>query len=97
MLTISGSAQFTVENGKFSCGDKHLFTLFSVEENFEDNLGNIENFLNNLGWDDIFIEQTELVNDSNAIEHSILKQAYEKAEIEGLSVVINNSPLACEA
>ncbi|WDE10590.1 hypothetical protein [Thalassomonas haliotis] len=97
MLIISGSAEYMAENEKFTKGDRHMLTLFLQKGELEDNLDNIESFLINLGWDEILIEQTEWVADNSTIEHSILQQAYAKAEIQGLSLVAFNEPLACAA
>ena len=97
MLIISGTAEFITENEKFTKGDRHIITLFSTDENLEGNLDNIENLPNNLGWDEILIEETELLSDDSVIEHSILQQAYDKAEVQGLSLVAYNEPLACAA
>jgi len=97
MLIISGSAEYMAENNKFTKGDRHIITLFLNNGELEENLVTIEDFLNNLGWDEILIEQTEWVADNSTIEHSILQQAYAKAENQGLSLVAFNEPLACAA
>lgn len=97
MLIISGSAEYMAENEKFTKGDRHIITLFLQNGELEENLANIESFLMNLGWDEILIEQTEWVADNSTIEHSILQQAYAKAETQGLSLVAFNEPMACAA
>ena len=97
MLIISGSAEFISENERFTKGNRHVITLFSLDENLEQNLQTIETYLNNLGWDEILLEQTESLKDDSNIQHHILQQAYDKAKIQGMSLVAYNDPLACAA
>jgi hypothetical protein len=93
MLIISGSAQYTLASNQYKKGDRHIFTLFSANENFEGSLGVIEVFLNQRGWHDILIMETELRDSCKEIEHSILKQGFEKAAMQGLALVVNNMAL----
>ncbi len=93
MLIISGTAQSTVDSDQYHKDDKHLITLFSQDENFEDQLDNIETYLNDLGWDNIVIEQTEVIDNSDVFDHQVLKDAYEKANQQKFAVVVNNVPL----
>ena len=94
MLIISGLAQSTKEHNMYSKGDRHLFTMFAKNETLDDNLDTIEEFFNDLGWDDIIIEEAEVIKNSQKLNHSVLKGGFEKAIAKGLSVVINNVPLA---
>lgn len=93
MLIISGTAECTTKNDKYNQGDRHIITVFSPNEILDENLSLIETYLNDLGWDDILIEETQLILNSNELEHSVLKEGFEKALEQGLSVVINNEPL----
>ena len=94
MLIVSGTAEFNSDKGQFNKGEKHLITIFSNNENLEDNLSSIEVHLNQLGLDNIFIEESELVDDKEILAHSVLKDGFDKAINQGLAVVVNNVPLA---
>jgi hypothetical protein len=99
MLIISGSAQHTLDNSTlnnriFKKGDLHTFTLFSNNEDLESSLSSIESYLNKLGWDDITIEETQLIQDSAEFDHAVLKEGFEKANKEGFAVVINNDAVS---
>ena len=98
MLIISGSAQYILEENQpgthsYNKDDQHTFTLFSVNENLDDNLSAIEKFLNDLGWDEILIEETHLIENSDELDHSVLKGGFDKAIKQDLAVVINNIPV----
>jgi len=97
MLVISGTAQYQLDEGQYSKGNWHTFTLFSVNENFDAILDDVEAHLNELGWDDIFIGQAELIADDTQLDHSILKQGFEKALSQGMSVVMNNEAITSVA
>ncbi|MEW6981663.1 hypothetical protein AAD001_03305 [Colwelliaceae bacterium 6471] len=97
MLVISGTAQYCGEDGQYAKGDLHSFTMFSNDENFEGILDTIESYLNDLGWDDILVTETELIASDSGLEHQILKQAFDKAANEGMAVVVNNSPITSVA
>lgn len=94
MLIISGSAEFTGEADKFVKGDLHTFTMFCLNENLDDQLEDIEIFFNERDWDQIVIEEAGLIDNENVLENDILKQAYNKANVEKLSVVIQNTPIS---
>lgn len=97
MLIISGSAQFNLDHGQYHKGDRHLLTLFSATECLEDNLANIEMYLNQRGWQYIMIEETQFSDGLAPIEHSLLKTGFEKAAREGLSLMVNTSALSTSA
>ncbi len=97
MLIISGTAQFTLENGNYSKDDVHIFNLFSLDEDLENNLNSIETYLNNLGWDNIFVEETQIINDKSELDHKVLLGGYDKAMDKGYAVVINNLPVILAA
>lgn len=93
MLIISGSAEFIGETNQFTKGDSHAFTMFCSNENLDDQLPDIERFFNHLNWDQILIEEAGIVDNDEALNNSTLKQAFNKANKEHLSVVMQNSPL----
>lgn len=97
MLTISGTAEYILADERYGKGDRHAFTLFSVDENFEDNLEKIEKYLNGLGWDEIVIEEVHAITSIDDVEHAVLKQGYELAEQQDMSFVINNTPATATA
>lgn len=94
MLIISGSAEFIGETDSFVKGNLHVFTMFCANEDLDDQLKEIENFFNDRNWDQILIEEAGLIDDDATLENDTLKQAYNKAHIEQLSVVIQNTPIS---
>lgn len=93
MLIINGTAELMRDSKELIAGTRHEFNLFSNETPFEEQLIQIEDYLMNLGWDNIEVLSNGIVTSADDITHSILKQAYDKAKEEGFSVVINNQPL----
>jgi len=94
MLIIAGSAEFVGETDKFTKGNSHAFTMFCSNEDMDSQLKEIEAFFNQRNWDEISIDEAELINNSEVLNNDILKQAFDKANLEGLSVVIQNSPMS---
>jgi hypothetical protein len=93
MLIINGTAELMRDNSELSSGNRHEFNMFSKEMPFEQQLSQIEEYLMTKGWDNIEILSNGIVNDVNDITHSVLKEAYDKAESEGFSVTVNNKAL----
>lgn len=99
MLIIAGTAEFIGETNKFKKGDVHSFTMFCLNEDLDSQLNEIEAFFNNSDWDEIRIEQTELVDnnlldgDSDLLNNDTLKLAYKNASIDGLSMIMKNDPI----
>jgi len=100
MLIIGGTAEFIGETDKFTKGNLHAFTMFCSNEDLDSQLKEIEIFFNERLWDEIRIEEAELVDeeslsgDSELLNNDILKLAYSKANVEGLSVVMQNTPMS---
>jgi hypothetical protein len=98
MLIISGKAHYIKNDQEsFTNGALHGFTMFSINEDFEGNLTNIEAFLINNGWDNISVDEVEIIADSSALEHPVLIEAFTKAEQQENALVIHNEPLASVA
>jgi hypothetical protein len=93
MLIMSGRAQFINKTSKYVQGDVHSITLFSNKGSFDDNLLLVEGYLNDLGWDDIFIDETEIIKNKIELKHEVLIGGYEKAIAQDISVVVNNIAL----
>ena len=93
MLIMSGTAQFINQTCNYIQGDVHNITLFASEGALEDNLPLIESYLNDLGWDDIFIEETEIIENKTQLKHEVLIGGYDKAIAKKVSVVVNNIAL----
>ena len=93
MLIMSVTAQFFNQTGNYIQGEVHSITLFSHKGSFEENLPLVESYLNDLGWDDIFIGETEIIKDNTTLKHEVLIKAYDKAVAQDISVVVNNIAL----
>lgn len=93
MLAISGTAESMIEGTQFNIGKKHSFNLFCENENLEEQLDKIENYLVKKGWDNIVIEEQELLESKEVIDHSVLVEAFELAKEDGISGVVNITPL----
>lgn len=94
MLIINGTAQFMLENGDRTKGDIHSFNMFSTNENFEEQLMDIEGFFLSRGWDNIEIDAQGIIENDSEIKHSVLMQAYKKAKQEGICGVVDNAPVS---
>ncbi|NQY86545.1 MAG: hypothetical protein HRT51_02185 [Colwellia sp.] len=93
MLIINGTAELMHNNSELAKGTRHEFNMFSKEMPFEQQLTQIEEYLMTRGWDNIEILSNGIISDVKNITHSILQQAYKKAQKEGLAVTVNNQPL----
>ncbi|MEW6994584.1 hypothetical protein AADZ84_10010 [Colwelliaceae bacterium MEBiC 14330] len=94
MLIINGTAELMHDNQEFTKGTRHEFNMFSREMPFEQQLTQIEEYLVNRGWDNIEVLNNGVIDNAEAITHSVLQQAFEKAKKEGFAVTVNNQPLA---
>jgi len=93
MLIINGTAELMHDNSKLASDSRHEFNMFSKEMPFEQQLTQIEEYLMCRGWDNIEILSNGIINDVKDITHTVLQQAYDKAECEGFAVTINNQAL----
>jgi hypothetical protein len=93
MLIINGTAELMHDNQEFTKGTRHEFNMFSREMPFEQQLTQIEEYLVNRGWDNIEELNNGVIDNAEAITHSVLQQAFEKAKKEGFAVTVNNQPL----
>ena len=94
MLIISGSAQCILDRALYKKGDLHTITLFSINEDFDNSLTDIESYLNKMGWDDIVIEETQIIDNSNDFDHNVLKEGFEKAQKQNYALVVHNEPVS---
>ncbi len=93
MLIINGTAELMQDNEEFTKGTRHEFNMFSREMPFEQQLTQIEEYLVNRGWDNIEVLDNGVINYAEEITHSVLQQAYQKAQNEGFAVTVNNQAL----
>jgi hypothetical protein len=94
MLIINGTAQLMHDNKEFTKGTRHEFNMFSREMPFEQQLTQIEKHLVDRGWDNIEVVSNGVINNAEEITHDVLKQAFNKATIEGFAVTVNNQALS---
>ncbi len=91
MLILNGSAECVSESNEQKLGNRYAFTMFSSNDNLDDQLADIEQYLVSRGWDNIEITENGLIDNIEGIQHSVLIDAFKKAQSEGFSVVINNT------
>lgn len=89
MLIISGTAECITPSEQYNVGNIHSLMMFTTDEVLENNLASIEKNLNNLGWDEINIEDAEVVSDVSDLNHQVLIEGYKKAKQEGLAFVVS--------
>ena len=94
MLVLSGFAESMRDQNDIIKGNKYEFNLFCQNENLDEQLTSIEEYMNNKGWDNIVINQQELLEDVSDINHEVLLDAYQLAITEGISGVVNKNPIA---
>ncbi len=93
MLILNGSAEYMLSSGEQVKGDRHGFNMFVKSDHLDDQLNNIEAYLVARGWDNIEITDNGLIENIEGINHSVLIEAFKKAQNEGLSVVVNNTAI----
>jgi hypothetical protein len=93
MLILNGSAECVSDSNEQILGNIHPFNMFLKNDNLDEQLNDIEKYLVNRGWDNIEITDNGLIDNIEGIQHSILIEAFKKAQNEGFSVVINNKAL----
>lgn len=96
MLVISGVAESVKADPakNISKGNVHGFNLFSCNENLEEQLDSIEAYFNARGWDNIVIEEQELINDATDVKHDVMIEAINVAKSDGMAGVFHNEPVA---
>jgi len=93
MLIVNGSAECMSTSTKQVKGDRHGFNMFVKNDNLEAQLKDIENYLVARDWDNIEITDNGLIENIEGISHSVLIEAFKKAQNEGLAVVVNNTAM----
>ncbi len=93
MLILNGSAEYMLETGGQTMGEIHGFNMFVKDDDLNSALGNIEKYLVDRGWDNIEITDNGLIENIEGIQHSVLIEAFKKAQNEGFAVVINNNAM----
>lgn len=93
MLILNGSAEYMLTNGEQTKGNRHGFNMFVKNDDLNTQLVDIEKYLVNKGWDNIEITENGLIENIEDINHSVLIEAFKKAQTEGLSVVVNNKAM----
>jgi hypothetical protein len=93
MLILNGSAEFMLTDGEQIKGNRHGFNMFVKSDDLNTQLVDIEKYLVDRGWDNIEITDNGLIENIEDINHSVLIEAFKKAQTEGLSVVVNNNSI----
>ena len=93
MLILSGIAESMRNNNNVIQGQVYTFNLFCKNEQLDEQLADIENFMIDKGWDNIIINAQEVILDQNGLEHTVLLDAYNIAKQEGISGVVNTNPI----
>jgi len=93
MLILNGSAEYMLTSGEHIKGDRHGFNMFVKNDHLDEQLGNIEVYLIARGWDNIEITDNGLIENIEGINHTVLIEAFKKAQKESLAVVVNNTAM----
>lgn len=93
MLLLSGVAESMLDKEDIIKGQVYGFNLFCNNEELDEQLDNIEQFFNDKGWDNIVIEQQAIIETNTDISNEVLLDAYKLAKVEGISGVVNKSPI----
>jgi len=93
MLILNGSAEYMLTSGEQVKGNRHGFNMFVKSDDLNTQLADIEKYLVTRGWDNIEITDNGLIENIEGINHSVLIEAFKKAQNEGLSVVVNNNSI----
>ncbi|MGJ8692760.1 MAG: hypothetical protein ACSHW0_09790 [Thalassotalea sp.] len=94
MLVVSGVAESMRTDNKIVKGQTYGFSLFCQNEILDEQLETIENYMIGKGLDNIVIKEQEFIDSENDLAHEVLVDAFQAAITEGISGVINKTPLA---
>ncbi|MBU2869959.1 hypothetical protein [Colwellia sp. E2M01] len=93
MLILNGSAEYMLTTDQYTQGDRHSFNMFVKNDDLNAQLDNIEKYLVGKGWDNIEITDNGLIENIEEISHSVLIEAFKKAQVEGICAVVNNTAI----
>ena len=93
MLIVSGVAESMRTDHKIVKGQTYGFSLFCQNETLDEQLDSIEQYMVNKGLDNIVINEQEFIESEDVLSHEVLLDAYQAAKVEGISGVINKTPL----
>ena len=96
MLVLGGSAESNhAENSSsFVKGKRYSFSLFTQNENLDEQLASIEEYMMKKGWDNITIEEQSLLEDADEVKHDVIIEAISVAKKEGMAGIVHHVPLA---
>ncbi|MFD2168148.1 hypothetical protein ACFSJY_17970 [Thalassotalea euphylliae] len=96
MLVVSGFAESmqNEQSSNFIKGNRYNFNLFTQNESLDEQLETIESYMMKKGWDNIVIEEQELLDEQLEINNDIIATAIEAAKKEGIAGVVHHEPVA---
>lgn len=94
MFVMTGYAKCTLENHeKFEKGNRHNIGLFTLDHDHQNNISQIKQFIQNLGWDSVEFFLTEEIQDNTSIKHEVVKQGMARAYKNGQSLIVDDTPI----
>lgn len=94
VYVLSGYAKCAnTNNEKYKLGNQHSIGLLTTDENYQENLLTLENFVRGFGWDSIMFCMVEKVDDINALANDVLVSSFMRAQKNGQSLVVNDEPI----
>lgn len=95
VYVLSGYAKCASANSdKYKLGNQHSIGLLTTDENYEDNITQLETFVKGFGWESISFCMVEEVDDINALTNDVLISSFIRAQENGQSLVVNDLPIA---
>jgi hypothetical protein len=95
VYVLSGYAKCSKNNSeKYVLGNKHSIGLLTTDENYQDNITQLEAFVKGFGWDSISFCMVEEVEDINTLTNDVLISSFIRAKENGQSLVVNDLPIA---
>ncbi|MFY8298716.1 hypothetical protein AAEU28_08105 [Pseudoalteromonas sp. SS15] len=95
VYVLSGYAKCSTANSeKYKEGNQHSIGLLTTDENYQENITQLEAFVRGFGWDSISFCMVEEVDDINALTNDVLISSFIRAKENGQSLVVNDLPIA---
>ena len=94
VYVLSGYAKCSsTNNSKYKFGNKHSIGLLTTDENYQNNIKQLKDFVKGFGWESIMFCLVEEVDDINVLSNDVLIQSFNRAQQNGQSLVVNDHPI----
>ena len=79
VLILRATAEYTEGDGEFEKGNRYSLLIFSLSEDLNDSLEGFANFIGDLGWNEIEINESKVTPNDTIFEAGPMKDAFQYA------------------